>query len=365
MAGFNSGAMAMRELAASNAAAPTPPPSPEHQVHRSALDIAEERNALLATVCRMGLASAVRSALSLGADPSRVSRDGRTPVFEAAYHGHLEVLVLLCESGADIDVGWTAAQTGMSYTAREIALLCGRAEVVQVLDAVAAGARALAAAQQRLAWVKVVHGRLGISRDRTIAPSAAGSATRGRRQRPLLTRDLLRLVASRVTTPAAVCVRVAHSVDQPLRRHSFFRGPPPRPAAASSLSPPTCSEAGDDGSVVVGCEQQLHPASSHQGDRDEGSGGGMSVMMRGAGGSRPRSMAVTSSSDSSSGDEEEENRERRRRRKRKRKHSESDTEEADHKKHKRRKHKKKRTHKHKKRHKKEKHKKTHSREDLR
>ena len=252
----------------------------------------------------------------------------------------------------------------MSYTAREIALLCGRAEVVQVLDAVAAGARALAAAQQRLAWVKVVHGRLGISRDRTIASSAAGSATRGRQQRPLLTRDLLRLVASRVTTPAAVCVRVAHSADQPLRRHSFFRGPPPRPAAAVSLSPPTCSEAAD-GSVVVGCEQQLHPVSSHHGDRDEGSGGGMSVMMRGAGGSRPRSMAVTSSSDSSSGDEEEDNRERRRRRKRKRKQSESDTEEADHKKHKRRKRKKKRTHKHKKRHKKEKHKKTHSREDLR
>lgn len=116
-------------LVVGNLAAPTPPPSPVCDTEAAA---AEDRNIELAAACRMGLAPVVRESLRLGADPSHVDRSGRTPVFEAAYHGHVEVLAILCDSGAETDVGWTAAQTGLSYTAREIALLCGNSQVVQV-----------------------------------------------------------------------------------------------------------------------------------------------------------------------------------------------------------------------------------------
>ena len=119
---------AMQMLTVGNAAAPTPPPSPEHSTSRCA----EERNTELAAACRMGLARAVRESLKLGADPSHVDRNGRTPVFEAAYHGHVEALAILCDSGAETGVGWTTANTGLSYTAREIALLCGNSDIVQV-----------------------------------------------------------------------------------------------------------------------------------------------------------------------------------------------------------------------------------------
>ena len=87
----------------------------------------------LAAACRLGSAAAVRSALAEGADPSFVAPGGRSPVFEAAYHGHLEVLALLCDRDADVGLGWTMAMTGMAYTAREIALLCGHTAVVQLL----------------------------------------------------------------------------------------------------------------------------------------------------------------------------------------------------------------------------------------
>ena len=79
-----------------------------------------------------GLARVVRESLKRGADPSHIDRNGRTPVFEAAYHGHVEALSILCDSSADTGVGWTAAHTGLAYTAREIALLRGNSDVVQV-----------------------------------------------------------------------------------------------------------------------------------------------------------------------------------------------------------------------------------------
>jgi ankyrin repeat protein len=121
-----------------HAAAPTPPNSPEcheaitcdHLGKRAVL--AGERNNELAAACRMGLARVVRESLKRGADPSHVDRNGRTPVFEAAYHGHVEALSILCDSSADTGVGWTAAHTGLAYTAREIALLRGNSDVVQV-----------------------------------------------------------------------------------------------------------------------------------------------------------------------------------------------------------------------------------------
>ena len=120
----------MQMLAVGSCATPpTPPPSPEHSAARCA---EEERNTELAAACRIGLARAVRESLKRGADPSHVDRNGRTPVFEAAYHGHVEVLAILCDSGAETGVRWTTASTGLSYTAREIALLCGNSDIVQV-----------------------------------------------------------------------------------------------------------------------------------------------------------------------------------------------------------------------------------------
>ena len=92
-----------------------------------------ERDDLLAAAARIGLAQAVRNALSLGADPSKIAANGRTPVFEAAYHGHLEVLAVLCDSEAEVGAAWTASHTGMTYTAREIALLCGHIQVRSTL----------------------------------------------------------------------------------------------------------------------------------------------------------------------------------------------------------------------------------------
>jgi ankyrin repeat protein len=112
-------------------APPTPPNSPEHRLDTLAV---QERNTELAAACRMGLARVVRESLKHGADPSHVDRNGRTPVFEAAYYGHVEVLAILCDSSAETGVGWTAAHTGLAYTAREIALLRGNSDVVQVSD---------------------------------------------------------------------------------------------------------------------------------------------------------------------------------------------------------------------------------------
>lgn len=180
MAGFNTGALAMRHLA--QLAAPAAQPEPTAGAAAGAAVAVRPLDDQLAAACRLGSAAAVRSALAEGADPSFVAPGGRSPVFEAAYHGHLEVLALLCDRDADVGLGWTMAMTGMTYTAREIALLCGHFQVVQVLDAVAG--RDLATARQRLAWAQIVHGRLG--------PGEVGPVPGGRRA--LLSRDLLRLV---------------------------------------------------------------------------------------------------------------------------------------------------------------------------
>ena len=101
MAGFNSGAMAMRELTHAN---------------RGGNNAAS------------GGSSGANAPLS--AFDRQMERDRW---FEAAYHGHLEVLAVLCDSDADVDVGWTASHTGMGYTAREIALLCGHIQVMRLL----------------------------------------------------------------------------------------------------------------------------------------------------------------------------------------------------------------------------------------
>ena len=179
MAGFNTGALAMRHLA--QLAAPAAQPEPTAGAAAGAAVAVRPLDDQLAAACRLGSAAAVRSALAEGADPSFVAPGGRSPVFEAAYHGHLEVLALLCDRDADVGLGWTMAMTGMTYTAREIALLCGHFQVVQVLDAVAG--RDLATARQRLAWAQIV-GRVG--------PGEVGPVPGGRRA--LLSRDLLRLV---------------------------------------------------------------------------------------------------------------------------------------------------------------------------
>ena len=135
MAGFNSGAMAMRELTHANRGGNNAASGGSSGANAplSAFDRQVERDDLLAAAARIGLAQAVRNALSLGADPSKIAANGRTPVFEAAYHGHLEVLAVLCDSDAEVDVGWTASHTGMGYTAREIALLCGHIQVMRLL----------------------------------------------------------------------------------------------------------------------------------------------------------------------------------------------------------------------------------------
>lgn len=49
------------------------------------------------------------------------------------YAGHTGVLALLCDASADVGLRWTMGSSGMTYTAREIALLCGHTAVVQLL----------------------------------------------------------------------------------------------------------------------------------------------------------------------------------------------------------------------------------------
>lgn len=109
-----------------------------------------------------------------------------------------------------------------------------------MLDAVAPAARSLVTARQRLCWAQVVHPRLG-----TRQPSSGSGAPAGRR-RSLLTRDLLRLVALRLDTPASVCVRFAHP-GQHIARQPFFAGPAPRCATAADqptpLDPDACAAA--------------------------------------------------------------------------------------------------------------------------
>ena len=200
MAGFNTGALAMRHLA--QLAAPASHPDPTAGAGAAGAGSGAAAGAAaavrplddqLAAACRLGSAAAVRSALAEGADPSFVAPGGRSPVFEAAYHGHLEVLALLCDRDADVGLGWTMAMTGMTYTAREIALLCGHFQVVQVLDAVAG--RGLATARQRLAWAQIVHGRLGPGE---VAPVPGG-------RRALLSRDLLRLIGASRLSLCSIC----------------------------------------------------------------------------------------------------------------------------------------------------------------
>ena len=281
MAGFNTGALAMRHLAQLAAPASHPDPTADAGAAEAAGAAGAGAAAAvrplddqLAAACRLGSAAAVRSALAEGADPSFVAPGGRSPVFEAAYHGHLEVLALLCDRDADVGLGWTMAMTGMTYTAREIALLCGHFQVVQVLDAVAG--RGLATARQRLAWAQIVHGRLGPGE---VAPVPGG-------RHALLSRDLLRLVGgsrsslcpmplpdrlplcpqARCVAPAAVCVRLEHP-GQPVAARSFFLGPPGRTAAAAGAQ--VFQTAGPrEPEVAAGAEERRCPDSDSDSDGD-------------------------------------------------------------------------------------------------
>ena len=59
--------------------------------------------------------------------------DGVTALWMAAQQGHTEVVKLLLEKGADVNVEATAAN-GVKWTALKVAKKMGRADIVQLLE---------------------------------------------------------------------------------------------------------------------------------------------------------------------------------------------------------------------------------------
>ena len=119
------------------------------------LDLGESLDEQLSAAAAAGDVASIQHALAQGADVNHVAAAGRTPLFEAAFYGHAAALATLVDSSAQVELSWTMGSIGMSYTVREIALLCGHSHVVRLLDAVAPDRKALVSAYQRLAWVHV------------------------------------------------------------------------------------------------------------------------------------------------------------------------------------------------------------------
>ena len=80
------------------------------------------RMAPLHTACKKGDAAGVRAALAAGADVNVKDSGGNAPLVWATYSGSCEVLSLLLQHGADVDVRYKVGWTCAHIAARESAL---------------------------------------------------------------------------------------------------------------------------------------------------------------------------------------------------------------------------------------------------
>lgn len=87
----------------------------------------------LSSAVQAGDVASVRKALSSGADPNAPYL-GQSLLFSAAENDHIEVVKVLLDSGADVDLGWAALDTTPLIAAANK----GHDEIVQIL--IAAGA---------------------------------------------------------------------------------------------------------------------------------------------------------------------------------------------------------------------------------
>lgn len=78
--------------------------------------------------CYHGHLEVVRLLIERGADKGVAGNDGRTPLYSACYHGHLEVVRLLLEYGADTDATDENGDTPLYYACFE-----GRLGVIKLL----------------------------------------------------------------------------------------------------------------------------------------------------------------------------------------------------------------------------------------
>ena len=72
--------------------------------------------------------------LEQGADINKAKNDGSTPLNVASYKGHVDVVRMLLEQGADIHLSWrgqTPLQTARQWSHTEIARLLELAAQVQ------------------------------------------------------------------------------------------------------------------------------------------------------------------------------------------------------------------------------------------